>query len=253
MNTQSVLVNGYQLYLARRGSGQPTVVFEAGAGETSATWHPLIERLPQHIPVCAYDHFGLGQSDSCSGPRRLPSMVDDLFHLLHTLCVTPPYILVGHSLGALIVYHYAQYYPDDVAGLVLLDAPHPRQIPSLGGALAPYLDDPIAQELYSAITVNDPSTHPERLDFGASLACVEHGPPLADLPVTVICRGRSIRSDIPDLSIGLATDLDAIWRELQHDVARRTTHGRFVVAEKAAITSTKTRQNWSHRRSPICL
>ena len=233
MNIQSVLVNGHYIHVTQQGNAYPAIVFEAGAGETSATWHPIIETLAQHARVCAYDRLGLGQSDHTRTPRTLPSMVEDLSQLVQILQIAPPYILVGHSLGGLIVYHYAQQHPDRVAGLVLLDAPHPRQIPYLSAVLTTYLDNPVVQELYTAITSSDPSTHPESLDFSASLTLVDHGPALPEVPLTVICRGRSIRTDIPELPLVVATNLDTAWQELQRDLGQRTTRGCFFVAEQS--------------------
>ncbi|HEY9104570.1 alpha/beta hydrolase [Chitinimonas sp.] len=110
----------------RIGSGQPTVVLQAGLGDGKAAWAPLVSRLSPRYTVLAYDRPGYGDSADSTLPRDPCSVAVALHALLHAEGLSPPYVLVGHSLGGLYQYAYAQLYPQEVAGLVLVDATHPR-------------------------------------------------------------------------------------------------------------------------------
>jgi pimeloyl-ACP methyl ester carboxylesterase len=111
---------GHSLYLDCRGSGTPTLVLEAGMGSDSATWSPLHDELAGISRTCAYDRTGRGRSDGGSA-GDLAGMSSELAALLAAAGEPPPYVLVGHSLGAVIGRVHASHHGDDVAGLVLVD------------------------------------------------------------------------------------------------------------------------------------
>jgi pimeloyl-ACP methyl ester carboxylesterase len=124
---QMVGVNGIQMRLDCRGSGSPTVVLEAGASIHSIAWARVQDELAKFTRVCSYDRAGLGWSDSL--PEQLsPQQVAEK---LHTLLANggegPPYLMVGHSLGGIYVRAFAALYPQDVAGMVLVDSSHENQ------------------------------------------------------------------------------------------------------------------------------
>jgi pimeloyl-ACP methyl ester carboxylesterase len=112
-------------YFARAGQG-PTVVFQSGLGDGKDVWAKVIERLPQSAAVFAYDRPGYGDSASASGPRDPCAISAELREVLRSASVPPPYVLVGHSLGGLYQFCYAKLFPQEVAGLVLLDPTHPE-------------------------------------------------------------------------------------------------------------------------------
>jgi pimeloyl-ACP methyl ester carboxylesterase len=118
-----VAMGGYRLHLHCRGpaGAGPTVVMDAGLGESSLTWWSVTPRVAQFARVCAFDRPGYGWSDP--GPRSASAQDrhEELHALLHAAGVPPPYVLVGHSLGGAYAYGYAQRYPEEVAGLVLVD------------------------------------------------------------------------------------------------------------------------------------
>ena len=118
-------VGGYRLHIACLGRGQPPVVMDAGIGSLALEWGILPPEIARFTTVCTYDRAGYGWSDPARGRRSLPQAVEDLRHLLHAAGVEGPYLLVGHSLGGLHAQYYARRYPEQVAGLVLLDAPPP--------------------------------------------------------------------------------------------------------------------------------
>jgi pimeloyl-ACP methyl ester carboxylesterase len=102
--------------------GRPAVVFEAGAGDYSNRWAAVQQLLGPRIRSCAYDRAGFGWSTGA--PESMSQDTADLRALLKAANVAGPYVLVGHSLGGLLVRRYAHHYPDAVSGMVLVDAAH---------------------------------------------------------------------------------------------------------------------------------
>ena len=117
-------VGGHKLNLVCVGAGNPTVVFEAGSGDTSAIWERVQQALGRQTRSCAYDRAGTGSSQQGPGPRTMRQEVFELHGLLRAASVPPPYVLVGHSYGGLLVRVYATTYPSDVTGVVLVDPTH---------------------------------------------------------------------------------------------------------------------------------
>ncbi len=115
-------VGGRKLHLRCMGGGSPAVLLEAGGGSSSLQWWPLEEQLAEFSNVCSYDRAGFGWSDPSPSELSFEGGARDLKALLSAAEVPGPYILVGHSKGGLHVRTYARLYPDDVAGVLLLDA-----------------------------------------------------------------------------------------------------------------------------------
>jgi pimeloyl-ACP methyl ester carboxylesterase len=118
---EMVDVGGHHLYLECTGSGSPTVILQAGLGEASSSWARIAPDVATSTRVCAYDRAGHGRSDE-AGPQDGIALAADLHTLLARAAVTGPYILVGHSSGGAYVRVFAERYPDEVAGMVLLDS-----------------------------------------------------------------------------------------------------------------------------------
>jgi pimeloyl-ACP methyl ester carboxylesterase len=127
--TGRVDVGGTGVMLACRGSGSPTVVFEAGLGSGGTTWAPLVDALAPTTRTCRYDRPGVGASDPVAGVDALSvgDRVDELRGLLEAAGIDGPYVLAGHSYGGMIARLFAARYPADTAGLVLVDASHEEQ------------------------------------------------------------------------------------------------------------------------------
>jgi pimeloyl-ACP methyl ester carboxylesterase len=126
-------VGGHRLHLHVSGasSAAPTVVLEAGLASMSANWAWVRDDLARDGRVVTYDRAGLGWSDA--GTRRVDAATSaaELHDLLGAAGIGPPYVLAGHSYGGLVVRMFADRYPDEVAGLVLVDASHPDQWASI--------------------------------------------------------------------------------------------------------------------------
>lgn len=118
---QLVEIDGARLHVHVEGSGEPTVVLEAGLAATSLSWSYVQPEVAKFARVCSYDRAGLGWSDAGRSPRTVRAMVHALNRLLGGAELRGPFVLVGHSFGGLLVRAYAAAYPEDVAGLVLVD------------------------------------------------------------------------------------------------------------------------------------
>jgi pimeloyl-ACP methyl ester carboxylesterase len=123
--------NGARLYLFQMGAGEPTVVFEAGIGATHLNWRGIQESISENSRAVAYDRCGLGWSSRCRTARIPGNISVELHQMLHRAGFKPPFILVGHSFGGLVMRRYAQLYPDEVAGVVLIDPMRCNQWPPL--------------------------------------------------------------------------------------------------------------------------
>ena len=113
--------DGRRMHLYCEGSGSPTIVFESGAGEAYYSWATIQPAVAKSYRSCSYDRAGLGFSDARSD-RSVAVLVDDLHELLQRAGEKPPYVLVGHSLGGLLVRRFAARHRDLVSGMVLVDS-----------------------------------------------------------------------------------------------------------------------------------
>ncbi len=120
-------IGGYRLHINCQGDGGPSVILDAGQGESSLSWGAIQREVAGTTRACAYDRAGIGWSDPSPRPRRARVMAEELHRLLENAGVPKPYVLVGASLGGLNSRVYAHLYPEDVSGLVLLDAAHEEQ------------------------------------------------------------------------------------------------------------------------------
>jgi pimeloyl-ACP methyl ester carboxylesterase len=115
--------------LTIRNAASPfTVVFEAGSRGTIDKWGQVLAGASREATVFAYNRPGYGNSDVAATPRDGRTVVEELRQLLQQKGLKPPYVLVGHSLGGLYMQLFARAYPDEVSGLVLVDAMYPRVV-----------------------------------------------------------------------------------------------------------------------------
>ena len=131
MPGQLVDVGGHRMHLHCTGSGSPTVVLEPGQGGASSDSGWVAPAVARDSTVCVYDRAGRGWSDPADGPQDAARIAADLHTLLERAQVPGPYVLAGHSFGGLYVQTFAANYPDQVAGLVLLDSTAPKPGPAL--------------------------------------------------------------------------------------------------------------------------
>lgn len=186
--------DGRQLALTCWGEGSPTVVLDAGSGDAGIgafQGSPVVEGLAARTQVCAYDRAGLGASDPPppDQKRDLDDAAADLHELLAEAGISGPFVLVGSSGGGFDVFHHAGRYPNEVAGLVLLDVPagQPDLTPAdVGG---PW---------------NGPG-NPEHMDYVAiERQMALNRLPIPPIPVTVVTASGGQSADPDEQKVWLA-------------------------------------------------
>jgi pimeloyl-ACP methyl ester carboxylesterase len=141
-------VGGHRLHLHCSGRGTPTVVLESGLHGNSALWTRIADSTAATTRVCTYDRAGTGWSEDASGAQDSKAVVTDLHQLLSVSGEAGPYVLVGHSTGGVYALTYSATYPEQVAGVVLLDAASPHQFTVLPQYTSQF---PMLQRLYGAM------------------------------------------------------------------------------------------------------
>ncbi|WKA54720.1 alpha/beta fold hydrolase [Planococcus shixiaomingii] len=111
-----------KLHLRQQGAGKPTIIFETGSGVASTGWRDLPKKLSDYATVVTYDRAGYAWSEEATTERTGDNIVRELYTALQKENIEGPYILVGHSLGGMYSRLFAQTYPNEVEGVVLLDA-----------------------------------------------------------------------------------------------------------------------------------
>jgi pimeloyl-ACP methyl ester carboxylesterase len=124
---EMVDVGGYSLHINCVGHGSPTVVLDAGSGEMSAQRVRVQQEVSGTTRVCAYDRAGMGWSEMGPELRDAKQISSELHTLLEGANIEGPYVLVGHSFGGLYMQTYAARYPDEVAGMALVESSSPKQ------------------------------------------------------------------------------------------------------------------------------
>jgi pimeloyl-ACP methyl ester carboxylesterase len=234
------------LYLECRGSGSPTVVLEAGTGDLAEIWslppvgagRAVFPAVAEITRVCAYDRPGtyllpdrLSRSDPVAMPRSARDIALDLHALLHAADVRGPYVLAGHSFGGMVARLYATTYPEEMAGLVSIDAQNEAFIAAYKEFLSP--------GQYEAAVLN-PGPPPglenypaERLSLEASAAEMRQAQadtPLRPMPLVVLSHSRDRPNPFgfpPDWPI---ESLERAFQDSQDELAELVPGARHVIA-----------------------
>jgi pimeloyl-ACP methyl ester carboxylesterase len=115
-----------RMHIYCTGEGSPTVVLDAGLNGGTMSWAKVQEQVSNHTRVCSYDRAGMSWSEPGPKPRTFMRIADELHALLQAAGEDGPYVVVGHSVGAHTIRFFAQEYPADVAGIVLVDPAHEK-------------------------------------------------------------------------------------------------------------------------------
>lgn len=136
-----------KLNLFCMGTGKHTVLLDAGGSDWSVIWGLVQPLVAKHARACSYDRAGLGYSDPAIEPRTPVAIVEDLHALVHAAKLRTPLVLVGHSLGGFNMKLYAALYPEDVAGMVLVDPSEDRMAERTRAQLRKRFGDSLAARL----------------------------------------------------------------------------------------------------------
>jgi pimeloyl-ACP methyl ester carboxylesterase len=207
---QLVQVGPVSLLLHCVGSGSPAVILEAGNELPGSDWRAVQAKLGQLTRSCAYDRAGTGYSSAAPAGRSPDAVVEDLHGLLETAGISAPYVLVGHSLGGLLVRRYARRYREQVAGLVLVEATPAEATP-----------------------VTAPKTVADHdKNFAARLAELRAARgSLGELPLVVLSRGKP--QELPGLAPEQSARLEQEWSQLQGELTWLSKNSVQSVADKS--------------------
>jgi pimeloyl-ACP methyl ester carboxylesterase len=129
------LPDGRAMNIYCLGRGDPTVILDAGLGDSAVVWRKVHARLAEGAKVCAFDRAGSGFSDPGPLPRDAAHIAEDMKALFERAGLKPPYVLVGHSLGGLNVRYYADLHPQEIVGMVLVEPATEHQDERIGRVL----------------------------------------------------------------------------------------------------------------------
>jgi len=175
MPGQLIDVGGHSLHLNCRGSGSPTVILEPGGGATSSTLAWITPAVARDTRVCVYDRAGRGWSEPADGRQDASQIATDLHMLLERGKVPGPYVMAGHSFGGLYVLTFAARYPEDVAGMVLVDSTEPGSAATASASPGREDSDDILGRASALVSSS------ARLSFGRLIGQLDYGslPPQA--------------------------------------------------------------------------
>lgn len=207
--SQLVDIRGRRINLHCSGEGTPTIVLMAGLSSWSAVWYKVQPEIAKRTRVCAFDRASYGFSDPPPRPQILPDVVNDLHETLKSAHAGDPYVLVGHSLGGLEARLFAQKWPQEVVGMVLVDSSPAAEL--LIEANEPESDESKAGERYATV----------------KLTCV-----------MLAARGQLRPDDpiYPECSLGLPSDAPAAFR----NVASRFWTADYAAAMLSQLSSLRT-------------
>lgn len=198
------------------GTNTPSVILVSGIGDGLRAWALVQPQISPFAQVLAYDRPGLGGSDPSPDPRDVPHMAAELDRLLNQLKLAPPYVLVGHSLGGMIVEYYAVHYPTKVVAMVLVD-PALAQFYIRADSLPAYREawEANLRELSAA----PPIVRAEFAQWEADLAAVAALGPRPMVPTVLLT----------SVHHGIDSALERLWLEEQRRWAQAHAGTRHVV------------------------
>ena len=220
---------GFQtMYVDCLGENKPTIIVDVGIAASSASWYKIAKELSKNTRICLYDRAGYGWSDSGRGERTTATIVHELKLLVKRAEIPGPYIIVGHSFGGFTARYFPSKFPEDVAGLVLVDSSHPEQIyrlsaldnlgkkPLITGrkSIAPENFSEFEKKWYF-LNSSRKATFAQMAElkyFKQSAYQVKHSGPLKDIPIAVLSRGIS---QLPELN---GVSLENEWQDMQKDL-----------------------------------
>jgi len=198
INIDDPVLDKHSLYAEMLGTGSPTIVIKVGGtmpGTLDPGWKPIRDALSQEATVFTYDRANLGKSDSVPRPRTLDNFTNDLHAVLLASQVKLPFLLVGGSLGGMIVTYYASLFPQHICGILPVDPPHPEvNLHTLEILPVKMTDEPESLAAFRKIALQEQFapleiTESESLDFLISIFQAKASWKLHDIPLVVLTAG----------------------------------------------------------------
>jgi pimeloyl-ACP methyl ester carboxylesterase len=269
---EMVNVNGHLMHINCVGRGSPTVILESGLGNMSADWANIQPEVAKTTRVCSYDRAGTGWSEPGPTPRDPKQIAHELHTLLGKAGIDGPYVLVGQSFGGLYVRMYADLYPKEIAGMVLVDSSHPdmwtRMPPEVAAALRPPAWQMRAMAFLARLGVTRLSggdmsecglpvrqCKEEQAYFATAQylvtkrqemyaperdAQVRATGDLGDKPLVVLTAGDHSRDFAAGVSLAARTRFEHTWYTLQSELAALSTDSNHRVVEGAGHSTLQT-------------
>lgn len=211
-----VNVNGVGLYYECIGQSNqgPTVVFESGYEWALDNWEPIRTGVSEFAKVFLYDRASVGKSDKGNQPKHSLQIVENLRALLKKANIKPPFLLVGHSFGGVNVRLYANTYPDEVAGVILLDSCHEDQ----NNIMVPLFSKEMRQDYLQQFSVEC-----SLKEFEESLEQVRDKD-IGSIPLTVLTGGTQPHHTSQSM---------AAWMEFQRELAMLSSESKHFIIEEA--------------------
>jgi pimeloyl-ACP methyl ester carboxylesterase len=236
-----VSLETHRLYYRCAGRGTPVLVIDNGIGGAAIEWTPVQDALARTTRVCTYDRAGYGWSDTGPGPRTTERSVEELRALLRLAGEDGPYLMVGHSFGGFNSRYLAAHYPQEVAGIVLIESSHPEQLLTFAGQAHPARHginlervtagaDDVSPYVAAASFLNSRrkaifAQMDELSHFADSATTVAAAGGVGETPLLVIARASTT---------GASAERDRLWREMQISLSTLSSRGEFVVARTAS-------------------
>ena len=219
LTLQKVDVGGHNLSLLVGGQGSPAVIFEGGFGAGIASWSTVQKDVAAFARTVSYDRAGLGQSDLGPKPRSAKQIATELHVALDKAGVKPPYVLVGHSFGGIYIRVFADMYPKEVVGMVLIDPSQESFNDWLKKNQAARLRESDAEIAKAPEGVRAEGDAVEASYAEARVAKVPPG-----IPVTVLTASEDDT---------MAVDARALWIEKHKEWIATVPGGRHIVVDKS--------------------
>ncbi len=172
-------VGGHRLHAKVVGAGNVTVVFDSGLGNGLLTWTQIEPEVAKFARVFSYDRAGLGWSETGPKPRTSLQIASELHELLTRGGISDPYVLAGHSYGGINMQVFSSKFPDQIAGMILVDSSHEDQLEKIPPPPA------AAKFIFQAILLSAPFGVPRLISSGSVLSRTERE---MDLAVTMRTR-----------------------------------------------------------------
>ena len=242
---EKVVIDGFRLHVSCQGSGDTTVLFEAGLGGSSLEWIPVQQSIARRTRACIYDRAGYAWSDPSPNRSDARSLAREADIMLDRVGANGPLLLVGHSFGGFVVRELAILRQSDMIGMLLVDASHEDQLVKLEKLVGrnmmprgksfvispPTIPDSLPEELqrkvkaFSQMRKTYAALHAEMQYFRESADQLRADRVVVDYPIVVISRGLDLYP-----SDKLGKEKTAIWEELQNDLLALSTHSQRIIA-----------------------